>query len=185
MNVVRPPLPCPTALRAARTGLLALLVAASVCMPVRANPYEEVQRLTSSGQHSQALAQADAYLAAKPRDPQMRFLRGVTLTELGRGGEAEEIYRQLTREFPELPEPYNNLAVLLAARQDLDQARALLEAAIRNDPSYATAHENLGDVLAQLAARSYARALQIESGRSSNRRKIGQLQQMLSLGHAP
>ncbi|MFM7341521.1 MAG: tetratricopeptide repeat protein [Betaproteobacteria bacterium] len=185
MNADRTPLPRTNRLQALRASLLGVVMTAFLCTTAQANPYQEVQRLSSSGQHGKALAQADAYLSEKPRDPQMRFLRGVTLTEIGRGAEAEEIFRQLTREFPELPEPYNNLAVLLAARQDLDQARVLLEAALRNDPSYATAHENLGDVLAQLAARSYAKALQIEPGRSSNRRKIGQLQQMLSLGHAP
>ncbi len=168
----------------ARIALLTLTLAAWD-VSVAADAYTEVNRLTSSGQLDKALAQADAYLAQKPRDPQMRFLRGVALSEGGRKQEAEEVFLLLTREYPELPEPYNNLAVLLAARQELDQARAHLETALRNDPTYATAHENLGDVLAQLAARSYAKALQIQPGRSSIRLKMDQIRQMLNAAGRP
>jgi Flp pilus assembly protein TadD len=167
-----------------RPWALALVLSASG-LPAIADPYNEVNRLTSSGQLEKALAQADAYLVAKPRDPQMRFLKGVALSELGRKAEAEEVFLLLTREYPELPEPYNNLAVLLAARGQYDQARLQLEAALRNDPAYATAHENLGDVLARLAARSYARALQLEPGRSSIQLKMDRLKQMLDPSSRP
>lgn len=166
-----------------RLWLTLLLTAAGG--PALADAYSDVNRLTSSGQLDKALAQAQAYLAEKPRDPQMRFLKAVALSELGRKQEAEEIFLLLTREYPELPEPYNNLAVLLAERQQFDQARLQLEAALRNDPTYATAHENLGDVLAQLAARSYAQALQIEPGRSSIRLKLDRLRQMLNPAARP
>lgn len=58
----------------------------------------------------------------------------------------------------DLPEPYNNLAVLVAAGGQLDRARALLETALRLDPAYRTAHENLGDVFVRLAQRAYEAA---------------------------
>lgn len=172
-------------LRGLGRQLLLALALATVCGPAMADAYTEVNRLTSSGQLEKALARADAYLAEKPRDPQMRFLKGMALSESGRKQEAEEVFLALTREYPELPEPYNNLAVLLAERAQFDQARLQLEAALRNDPAYATAHENLGDVLAQLAALSYARALQIEPGRSSIRLKVDQLRQMLNPAARP
>ena len=82
----------------------------------------------------------------------MRFLRGVILTEQGKQAEAIAAFTQLTQDFPELPEPYNNLAALYAAQSQFDKARAALEMAIKLNPSYATAHENLGDVYARLAA---------------------------------
>lgn len=163
-------------LRAARWALAAALLALS--LPVLADQYTEVQRLSSSGALNQALAKADAHLTAKPRDPQMRFMRGVILNELGRKSEAEDTFLSLTREYPELPEPYNNLAALLAARQELDAARSLLEMAVRNDPAYATAHENLGDVQAQLAARSYARALQLAPSRQHIQLKLETLRRL-------
>ena len=61
-----------------------------------------------------ALARADAQLAKNPKDAQLRFVRGVILTELKRPAEARAVFQRLTEEFPELPEPYNNLAVLYA-----------------------------------------------------------------------
>jgi Flp pilus assembly protein TadD len=165
-------------------GLLAagVFAAASVA---RADEYADVNRLSSKGLWAQALARADGHLAVKPRDPQMRFLRGVILSETGRFSEAEEVFTRLTQDYPELPEPYNNLAVLLAARQQLDQARAALDMALRNDPAYATAHENLGDVLVQLAARSYARAQQIEPSRQRLQAKLALVRQMPSITDKP
>ena len=163
-------------LQGARWAAAASLLALS--LSALADEYADVQRLSSSGALVQALAKADTHLTAKPRDPQMRFMRGVILSEMGRKGEAEEIFLSLTRDYPELPEPYNNLAVLLAARSELDQARAALEMALRNDSTYATAHENLGDVLAQLAARSYAKALQLEPSRQRIAPKLEMLRQL-------
>ncbi|MCE2878174.1 MAG: tetratricopeptide repeat protein [Comamonadaceae bacterium] len=162
---------------------LAFLVAGPIT--VWADEYTEVNRLTRSGQLAQALARAESHLSAKPRDPQMRFMRGVILSDSGRKDEAEQVFVALTQDYPELPEPYNNLAVLLAARSELDKARAALEMAIRNDPAYATAHENLGDVLAQLAARSYGKALQIEPGRQRIAPKIEALRQLANPPSTP
>ena len=88
----------------------------------------------------------------------MRFLKGVVLTEAGAPAEAIAVFQSSTEDYPELPEPYNNLAVLYAAPAQYDKARAALEMAIRTNPGYATAHENLGDVYAQLAGAVVQRA---------------------------
>ena len=130
-------------------------------------------QLLRQGKPAEALAKADAYIAGKPRDPQMRFLRGVILTEQGKQADAIAAFTQLTQDFPELPEPYNNLAALYAAQSQFDKARAALEMAIKLNPSYATAHENLGDVYARLAAQSYGRAQQLEAGNTSVRAQAG------------
>lgn len=124
--------------------------------------YAEVNRLLRSGQLAEALAKADQYLVGKARDPQMRFLRGVILTESGKTQDAIATFSRLTEDYPELPEPYNNLAVLYAGQSQFDKARAALEMAIRTNPSYATAHENLGDVYAKLASQAYSKALQLD-----------------------
>jgi Flp pilus assembly protein TadD len=125
---------------------------------VRADEVAEVDRLFHSGQQQEALARAERHLAAEPRDAQMRFLRGVLLAESKRTDEAIQAFRGLTEDFPELPEPYNNLAVIYAERGQYGQARDALETAVRNNPQYATAQENLGDIYVQLARDAYARA---------------------------
>ena len=128
----------------------------------QADEYAEVNRLVRAGQYNEAMHKADQHLAAKPRDPQMRFLKGVIQTESGKTTEAITTFAKLTEDYPELPEPYNNLAVLYAGQSQFDKARAALEMAIRTNPSYATAHENLGDVYAKLASQAYSKALQLD-----------------------
>ncbi len=143
-------------------GLAVLAAALLAPLAGRADDYGDVSQLLRNGKLPDALARADQYLAGKPRDPQMRFLRGVILTESGKTADAITAFTKLTEDFPELPEPYNNLAVLYAGQAQFDKARAALEMAIRTNPSYATAHENLGDVYAKLASQAYTRALPLE-----------------------
>jgi len=83
------------------------------------------------------------------------------LSEQGKSAEAINVFQKLTEDYPELPEPYNNLAVLHASAGNYDKARVALERAIRTNPAYATAHENLGDVYAKLASQSYDKAMQL------------------------
>jgi tetratricopeptide (TPR) repeat protein len=140
--------------------LLAVLVAAA--FPARADELADVQRLYYAGQAATAMQRVDQALATNPRDPQMRFMKGVMLTDAKRNMEAIAVFQKLSDEFPDLPEPYNNLAALYAAQGDYAKARAALEQALRMNPNYATAHENLGDVYAALAAQSYARAQKLD-----------------------
>ena len=145
---------------------LVALTAASLSSPMawaQGDEYAEVNRLVRAGQLSEAMVKVDQYLVGKPRDPQMRFLKGVIQTESGKSTEAIATFAKLTEDYPELPEPYNNLAVLYAGQSQFDKARAALEMAIRTNPSYATAHENLGDVYAKLASQAYSKALQLDS----------------------
>ena len=139
------------------------LATAMLVTVAHADEYTDVSQLVRSGKLADALVKADLYLAAKPRDPQMRFLKGVIQRDSGKAAEAITTFTRLTEEFPELPEPYNNLAVLYAGQSQFDKARTALEMAIRTNPSYSTAHENLGDVYAKLASQAYSKALQLDN----------------------
>jgi len=158
--------------------LLALLGAAALPPAALADDQADVTQLMRSGQYAQALARADQSLASRPRDPQMRFLRGVVQTEMGRSADAIATFTRLTEDYPDLPEPYNNLAVLYAAQSQFDKARAALEAAIRANPGYAIAHENLGDVYARLASQSYSRAQQLDAANTTAAPKLALIRQL-------
>lgn len=125
-------------------------------------PHDSAQAALRAGDPARALEISETALKTFPNDAQLRFIRAVSLNLLNRLPEAEAAFAALTQEFPELPEPYNNLAVVRAAQGKLDQARTALEDAIRAVPGYALAHENLGDIHAQLAARSYRNALKLD-----------------------
>lgn len=165
--------------------LMAMCVAVSAALAAplaqaQADDYAEVNRLLRAGQFSEAMSKADQYLAGKPRDPQMRFLKGVIQTESGKQADAVATFQKLTEEFPELPEPYNNLAVLYAGQSQFDKARAALEMAIRTNPSYATAHENLGDVYAKLASQAYSKALQLDAGNAGVAPKLSLIRNLFA-----
>src|SRR3569623_631806 len=121
----------------------------------------------AQGQYAQALQKLDQHLAKNPQDAESRFSRGIALTKLNRTSDAMKVFNDLTRDYPQLPEPYNNLAVLYAQQGDYEMARDALEAALATHPSYATAHENLGDIYAALAGASYNRALKLDQGNTA------------------
>src|SRR3954464_12708683 len=157
-----------------RAGLFALL-AGVLCLPsfaARADDLQEAAKLLKSGQQQQALDRVNRILAVRPRDAQARFLKGVILTDQGSTREAIEIFTKLTQEYPELPEPYNNLAVIYASQGQYEKARTALEQSIRTHPSYATAYENLGDVYAKLASQAYDKALQLDSSNTGAQNKL-------------
>ncbi len=160
--------------------LIALMGLAFAGAPGHADESDEVSKLIQSGQFEQAQARADAYLANRPNDAQMRFLKGLILTERNKTAEAITVFTKLTEDFPELPEPYNNLAVLYAGRGEYEKARESLEMAIRTHPSYATAHENLGDVYAKLASQSYDKALQLDGRNSTAQTKLSLVRNLIA-----
>jgi tetratricopeptide (TPR) repeat protein len=169
--------------------ILRLFVLVTICVTTVAfaDDYGDVNQLLQIGKLSEALTRADSYLITKPSDPQMRFLKGVIQRKAGKPSEAIATFTQLTEDFPELAEPYNNLAVLYAGQNQFEKARAALEMAIRTNPSYATAHENLGDVYAKLAGQAYSRALQLDSTNTTVQPKLAKIGELFSpstLGHS-
>jgi tetratricopeptide (TPR) repeat protein len=117
---------------------------------------------------------------AQPKDPQARFLKGLLLTEQKKTAEAITVFTGPHRGLPELPEPYNNLAVLYASQGNYDKAKSALELAIHTHPSYATAHENLGDIYAQLASRAYDRALQLDKNNTAAQVKLAMVKDLFA-----
>jgi tetratricopeptide (TPR) repeat protein len=156
-----------------------------VSLPARADNLQDSQRFLKQGQHAQALEQVDKYLAGKPKDAQGRFLKGLILTEMGKTNDAIVIFTKLTEDYPELPEPYNNLAVIYAQQKQYDKAKQALEMAIRTHPSYATAHENLGDIYARLASQAYDKALQLDKGNASAQSKLAMIRDIMSTSGRP
>lgn len=148
------------------------LLAGFSASPVFADDFSDVSQLLRSGQQSAALSKAEAFLKKHPQDAQMRFLKGVILSEQNKSAEAIEVFTKLTQDYPSLPEPYNNLAVLYASSGQYEKARTALDKAIRTNPTYATAYENLGDVHAKLASQAYDKALQLDGSNSTAKSKL-------------
>lgn len=170
----------PTPARLAAVVFAALVAASAPARSAPADDLKEAQKLYSQGKLQPALDKVEVFLKAQPRDPQGRFLKGLLLTEQKRVPDAIQVFTGLTEDFPELPEPYNNLAVLYASQGNYDKAKSALELAIHTHPSYATAHENLGDIYAQLASRAYDRALQLDKSNTSAQLKLAMVKDLFS-----
>jgi Flp pilus assembly protein TadD len=141
-------------------------------VPAPRSEAAEIAALVQAGKSDEAVKRADKFLADKPRDLQVRFLRAVALVDLGHKKEATDALIQLTQDFPELPEPYNNLAVLAAADGGLEKAEQLLRQAIAAQPNYLTAQENLGDLYAAMAVAAFERASRIDPANAVLKSKL-------------
>lgn len=158
------------------TFVVAVLFATA---PAFADDLQDASKLLKDGKAPQALERVNRVLAANPRDPQARFLKGLILTEQGNTKDAIDIFTRLTQDYPDLPEPYNNLAVIYAGQGQYDRARAALEQSIRTHPSYATAYENLGDVYAKLASQAYGKALQFDASNTGAQNKLSLVRELV------
>ena len=147
------------AFRATLVALLALFAAVAW-----ADAYTEVNEKISSGQWQAAQTLIERHLQKEPADPQMRLMQSQVQTAQGQTALAIDTLQALTQEFPELPEPYNNLAVLYASQQRFDDAMTALKQAVRARPDYGLALENLGDVYIALARQAYLQAKRLPQG---------------------
>ena len=130
------------------------------------------------------MQRVDRALAIDAKDPQMRFMKAVIYADTRRAMEAVALLQKLNDDYPELAEPYNNLASLYAASGDYGRARIALEQALRVNPGYATAQENLGDVYAALAAQAYARAQRLDATNTAVAPKLALVRELYRRGSA-
>lgn len=152
---------------------LAALILGATAPAFAAEPaVMDAQQMLNDGQFDRALKRIELHLATSPQDAEARFTRGLILVKLNKTDEALKAFADLTRDYPQLPEPYNNLAVIYAQRGDYERARDALEAALATHPSYGTAHENLGDIYAALAGAAYNRALLLDQTNQGVRAKL-------------
>jgi Flp pilus assembly protein TadD len=158
--------------------VFALLLAAAAA---RADEAAEVRRLLRNGDVPGALARAQRAAEAKPADATVRFLEGVILLDQARDAEALAVFSRMTQDFPELAEPYNNIATLEARAGHLDAARAALENALRNDPANATARANLGEIHLRLAMQAWEAAASAVPDDTLLRRKLQAAREITNL----
>ncbi len=127
-----------------------------------------------------ALAQLDARITANPRDAQAKFKRATVLARLNRDDEAITAFTELTQTYPELPEPYNNLAALYAKQGRYTEARAALETAVKASPGYGLAYENLGDLYLRMAGQAYRRAQSLGVGNGTTAQRIADIDKIVA-----
>lgn len=157
-----------------------LLVLVSCSISAAGDSLKNIKKLLKDSQYEKALPRLESFLKENPKHAEARFLKGLALAEDGQTEEAQEVFLALTDDYPDLPEPHNNLAVLYAAKGDYAMARRSLLHAISNHPNYATAHENLGDIYARMAGIAYGKALEIDADNQTARVKLAMVRELFS-----
>jgi tetratricopeptide (TPR) repeat protein len=202
--------PCPTSRTSSRAGLLTVLGAAAgtACLglallalpatsafaqktptvahgPAVRDATPDADASIAQKDWNAALTQLDARIAANPRDAQAKFKRATVLARLNRDDEAITAFTELTQTYPELPEPYNNLAALYAKQGRYTEARAALETAVKASPGYGLAYENLGDLYLRMADQAYRRAQGLGAGNGSTSQRIADIEKIVSPRKTP
>ena len=147
---------------------------------VNAQSLRDARQLIADKKYDEAVALLDKLTAERPREPQARFLKGVALSDAGKIDAAITTFQAVLGDFPELPEPHNNLAVLYAQKGEYGLARDELEAAINAAPDYVVAYENLGDIYARLAAVNYEKAVARDARNKSAPAKLKLVREALA-----
>ncbi|MDP1766059.1 MAG: tetratricopeptide repeat protein [Methylotenera sp.] len=170
-------------LNALATKSFLVLSLTSLVLVAHADELKDISQMADQGQAVAAIDRLNTYITANPKNAQALFMKGVLLAEQGRRDEAIKTFTDVTEKFPNLPEPYNNLAVLYADQGQFDKARKSLETAIKTHPSYATAHENLGDIYARMASEAYDKALQLDTSNTRAEGKLSMIKDLFGTGN--
>jgi len=134
-----------------------------------ADAVADIESLIQNKQWSQAerLIQVEIdRKASAAQSPQLRLMHSQVMAGLGKNQDATKELQLLIQEFPELPEPYNNLGVLLAAQGQYESAAEAFLTAIQARPNYKVAFQNLGDLYTAMAQLAYAKAKTLANDRS-------------------
>lgn len=144
------------------------------------NKIEEIKLLLKNGKYNHAEILINNFNGDNLNDPELLFYKGINETNLGKKNQAIDTFRDLTERFPELPEPFNNLAVLYAEKAQYRLAKEILEQAIKTNPSYLTAHINLGDIYTKMASEAYNKALEIDKSNNIAITKLSMITQLFN-----
>ena len=159
-----------------------LILLSSATISAQSN-IDEIKLLLTKGKYSSAETLVNNDIDNNLNNPELLFYRGIIETNLGKNNKAIDTFRELTERFPELPEPFNNLAVLYAEKGQFRLAKEILEQAIKTNPSYLTAHINLGDIFTKMASEAYNKALEIDKTNNVAITKLSMITQLFNYQH--
>ena len=118
----------------------------------------DIEKLVKAKKYPDAIDLINQRLKKTPGNVQLRYVKARMQIEMRQWEAAKKTLIEITQQFPELPEPYNNLAALAANQGNWIEARDYLELALKLRPSYTVASANLGEVYIRLGAQAYDNA---------------------------
>jgi len=161
-------------------SIFAIIFLMAANISIAQNNTEEIKLLLKNGNYKKAESIIGDSIENSLNNPEILFYKGIIETNLGKTNQAIDTFRDLTERFPELPEPFNNLAVLYAEKGQFRLAKEILEQAIKTNPSYLTAHINLGDIFTKMASEAYNKALEIDKSNNIAITKLSMITQLFN-----
>ena len=141
-----------------------IILCAILVAPVRADTEASaVADLLKAGEYLAALTLLEDLKPLRPCDPDLLFLEARVYETAGETDRAIALYEILIDLFPNVPEPYNNLAALYSTLGKLQRAEAFLLRGLASHATYRRLQKNLSRVYVARAAQAYRKALSIET----------------------
>lgn len=163
-------------------SLALMLTVASSVQGQQATDLATIEDMAAAGEWQSALNSLDERIANNTNDVEARFLKGLLLLERGDTDSAREVFEELSRLFPRIPESFNNLASIYAQQGDYEQARLALLNAIANAPEYPVVRANLGDLYTKLATEAYREAIELDPDDEASKAKLDNLENLFASG---
>ena len=139
--------------------------------------YHAAESLATNGNPELALRQLEARLATAPDDGKAAYLKGLILMQMSKREEAERWFRMMQVNFPDMPQPYNALAVIFDSRGDLLAAQQVLQELLSRHPEQQGARVNLGNIYLKLARQEFEKALKEKPDDAMIRKKLEAIQE--------
>lgn len=164
--------------------LAALAPSADTRLPPSASEItQRIRLMVDQGRYDQALdaiakreAQRESQ-GALGTDVQLMFLKARALGGAGHYDQSTSLYLYMTTQYPELPEPWNNLALDYVRQNRLAEAEDALRMALTAQPNYTPARNNLG--LVQLLQARETLATAAQAGSTQAARELQRLEAAL------
>lgn len=139
-----------------------------------------VDKLIGRRDYDAALALIAEGLKANPHSAELRFQRCVVYERMGDRERAKNALEQFIRTYPEIPEPYNNLAGIYSREGNLTRAEDLLVQAVALRPDFALAHTNLGNLYLAKAKNAYNTAIKTGGDKQKLKNRVEAVDKILA-----
>jgi tetratricopeptide (TPR) repeat protein len=124
-----------------------------------ASRFQDLQLLIDQNLFAPAVVAGEELLVKHPGNARIQFLTAYAYQMDKQVDQAKKLYQSLIKDYPELPEPRNNLAMIYLDQGDSDKAIQILIDALNTNLAYSTAYKNLGKIYRGIASETYRRAV--------------------------
>lgn len=142
---------------------------------------QKIEKLLKEGRQAEADKEIQLAQSVEGGHFRLKFLQCVVQAQQGASKKAISCFQQWAQEHSDVPEAYNNIGVLYAGMGMHVEARKWFEQGIKQQQAYATLHQNLLNLQAEMNRPAYAAALQLDMAKQASQPKLSLLGRITSV----